>query len=44
MSAQGSASITITNPFKISGDFKVEVKTVSVSKDTLRKQLTFRIQ
>lgn len=44
MSSAGTATITISNPFKISGDFKVEAKTVSATNDTLRKQLTFRIQ
>lgn len=44
VSSQGASVITISNPFKITGDFKVEAKTLSASKDTIRKQLTFRIE
>jgi hypothetical protein len=43
MSTQGTSTITITNPFGITGDFKVETKALSASNDTLRKTLTFRI-
>lgn len=44
MSSQGMSNITISNPFHLLGDFRVEVKTLSSSNDTLRKSLAFRIQ
>ncbi|CAC9975938.1 hypothetical protein [Flavobacterium panici] len=44
MSSQGVSNAIISNPFNLTGDFKVNIKTLSPAKDTLRKSMTFRIQ
>ena len=44
MSTQGVSTITISNPFSLLGDFKVDVTTLSASNVLLTRSLIFRIQ
>jgi hypothetical protein len=43
-SSNKSASITISNPFKATGQFRVDAKTPSAQGDTIRRNLVFTIQ
>lgn len=44
MSSQGVSTITVSNPFVLTGDFKVRAETLSASNQPLVKELIFRIQ